>query len=165
MLWKLELACADAQAEARGGGGGCAPAARVLMRACAARPPQKLAEMQATAAERSLPPPGYADKARAHAAVPACATPRDADAARAQVALAGNTACLSRDAAFAAMRTVSSRPAAIAGARAHVVQARMHQPRRLTRGRAAPQRCTRFGWRSASARASPRCAACSRPPP
>ena len=60
MLWKLELACANAQAQVRR----CA----ALMHRCPrglSHAKQALAEMQATTTERSLPPPSYADKARA----------------------------------------------------------------------------------------------------
>jgi hypothetical protein len=82
MLWKLELACADAQTRVRPNTGrpkGCAQASCALWKAGAlqasvrlslTRYPtrlgaQSLADMHAVAAERSLPPPSYADKVRA----------------------------------------------------------------------------------------------------
>ena len=74
---------------------------------------QSLLDLQASAAERSQPPPSYADKvsprwpARRH---------RRRSPALAQVALAANTSCLTREAALDALGTVSQRPAAIAGA-------------------------------------------------
>jgi hypothetical protein len=80
MLWKLELACANAQAQVsrRCALHGCLRSAASIMRmaqcGCLMSPKQALAEIQATATERSLPPPSYADKARAGIAAPPSAS-------------------------------------------------------------------------------------------
>lgn len=66
MLWKLELSCADAQAQARRSAP-AAPRRWPLTHACVRA--QALADMQANATERSLPPPSYSDKARDTAAL------------------------------------------------------------------------------------------------
>jgi len=107
MLWKLEVTCAAAQAQARR----AAELARIIARSHTPAP-QALLEMQLQAAERSQAPPGYADKARKPARSPRAAAAQP----RCQVAMAANTAVLSREAAYEAMRGVSQRPAAIAGA-------------------------------------------------
>jgi len=75
--------------------------------------------MFAVAAERSLAPPSYADKA----CISCCVRGRGALQLEAltpllsrQVALAANTTFLSRDAAYEILNSVTKRPAAVVGA-------------------------------------------------
>ena len=97
----------------------------------------------------------------------ACLQPGRADCAASlvhlQVALAARTSCLTREAAYEALRSATSRPAAIVGASLSTPP--LCCLRRFSRLARPMQPSMSIGLKNASAWASPRCVACSHPRP